>query len=229
MHMGADHDGYWRNDEGFLVPLIRHIDDPRGNGSRSRFYGSRLDRAVRIERRRRRVGLLLGWRWLSFAAGVGAVALAMVPAVTPEVSLAGAGDGIAAVWSRVPGHEIVSGTIDGLGAVVTIGLGSIGLGAVSDWLGWLGPHVLGAAVPILAVFAIYSRGLGSWSAADASERQQIRRERFGPAGRAWARSEATLLVGGLLAVALAALGPPVELMLAWLVAVAAVALVVRRT
>ena len=33
MHMGADHDGYWRNDEGFLVPLIRHIDDPRGDGS----------------------------------------------------------------------------------------------------------------------------------------------------------------------------------------------------
>jgi hypothetical protein len=38
-----------------------------------------------------------------------------------------------------------------------------------------------------------------------------------------------LLAGGLLAVVLAALGPPVELMAAWLVAVAAVALVVRRT
>jgi hypothetical protein len=229
MHMGADHDGYWRNDEGFLVPLIRHIDDPRGSGSRSRFYGSRLDRAVRIERRRRRVGLLLGWRWLSFLAGVGAVVLALLPAVTPGVSLAGAGDGIAAVWSRVPGHELVSGTIDGFGAVVAIGLGSIGLGAVSEWLGWLGPHVLGAMVPILAIFAIYSRGVGSWRTADASERQQIRREQFGPAGRAWARSEATLLVGGLLAIVLAVLGPPVEGMLAWLVAVAAAALVVRRT
>lgn len=228
MHMGADHDGYWRNDEGFLVPLIRHIDDPRGSGSRSRFYGSRLDRAVRIERRRRRVGLLLGWRWLSFLAGVGAVVLALLPAVTPGVSLAGAGDGIAAVWSRVPGHELVSGTIDGFGAVVAIGLGSIGLGAVTDWLGWLGPHVLGAMVPVLAAFAIYSRGVGSWRTADASERQLIRRERFGPSGRAWARSEAVLLVGGLLAIVLAALGPRVELMIAWLVAVAAAALVVRR-
>jgi hypothetical protein len=229
MHMGADHDGYWRNDEGFLVPLIRHLDDPHGDGSGSRFYGSRLDRAVRIERRRRRVGLLLGWRWLSFLAGVAAVVLSIVPAVTPRLSLAGTGDGIAAVWSRVPGHELVSGTIDGFGAVVAIGLGAIGLQPVNDWLVWLGPQVLGAVVPIAAAFAIYSRGVGSWRTADASERQQIRRERFGPAGRAWARSEATLLVGGLLAIVLAALGPPVEVMLAWLVGVAALALVVRRT
>jgi hypothetical protein len=229
MHMGADHDGYWRNDEGFLVPLIRHIDDPGGNGSGSRFYGSRIDRAVRIERRRRRVGLLLGWRWLSFLAGVAAVVVALVPAVTPDVSLATAGHGIAGVWSRVPGHELVSGTIDGFGAVIAIGLRAIGLEPVTDWLGWLGPRALGALIPIAAAFSIYSRGVGSWRTADASERQQIRREQFGPAGRAWARSEATLLVGGLLAVVLAALGPPVEIMLAWLVAVAAVALVIRRT
>jgi hypothetical protein len=227
--MGADHDGFWRNDEGFLVPLIRHIDDPRGDGSGSRFYRSRLDRAVRIERRRRRVGLLLGWRWLSFATGVGAVALALIPGVTPDISLATTGDGIADVWSRVPAHELVSGTIDGIGAVVAIGLGAIGLQPVSEWLAWLGPQVLGSLMPIVAAFVIYSRGVGSWRTADASERQLIRRERFGPSGRAWARSEATLLAGGLLAVVLAALGPPVELMAAWLVAVAAVALVVRRT
>lgn len=229
MHMGEDHGSYWRNDEGFLVPLIRHIDDPRGDGSASRFYGSRLDRAVRIERRRRRVGLLLGWRWLSFLTGVAAVVLALVPAVTPRLSLADTGNGIAAVWSRVPGHELVSGTIDGLGSVVALGLRSIGLQPVNDWLVWIGPPVLGALVPIVAAFAIYSRGIGSWRAADASERQQIRRERFGPAGRSWARSEATLLVGGLLAVVLATLGPPVEVLSAWLVAVSAVALLVRRT
>ena len=69
MHVGDDHDGYWQNDEGFLIPLIRHIDDPYGNGSGSRFYESRLDRAVRIERRRRRgrpaarlaVDVVCGW------------------------------------------------------------------------------------------------------------------------------------------------------------------------
>ncbi len=229
MHMGADHDGYWRNDEGFLVPLIRHIDDPGGDGSASRFYRSRLDRAVRIERRRRRVGLLLGWRWISFATGVGAVVLALLPAVTPGVSLATSGDAVARIWARVPGHELVSGPIDGLGSVVAVGLRAAGLQAVNDGFVWLGPHVLGALIPILAAFAIYSRGVGSWRAADASERQQIRRERFGPAGRAWARSEATLLVGGLLAVLLAVVGPPIEVLLGWLVAVATAALVTRRT
>lgn len=228
MHMGADHDGYWRNDEGFLVPLIRHIDDPGGDGSGSRFYRSRLDRAVRIERRRRRVGLLLGWRWISFATGVGAVVLALLPAVTPGVSLATSGDAVAGVWSRLPAHELVSGTIDGFGSVVAVGLRAVGLQPVNDWLVWIGPQILGALVPILAAFAIYSRGVGSWRAADAAERKKIRRETFGRAGQASARSEAVLLVGGLLAAVGAALGPPIEIMLAWIVGVAAVALVVRR-
>ena len=229
MHMGADHDGYWRNDEGFLVPLIRHIDDPGGDGSGSRFYRSRLDRAVRIERRRRRVGLLLGWRWASFATGVATVILALLPGVTPDVTLTTSGNALADVWSRIPAHELVSGTIDGFGSVVALGLRSVGLQAVSDWLVWIGPQVLGALIPILAAFAIYSRGVGSWRSADAAERQQIRREHFGPGGRAWARSEATLLIGGLLALVIAVLGPPLEVLLGWLVAVAAAALVVRRT
>jgi len=229
MHLGQDHDGYWRNDEGFLVPLIRHLDDPHGDGSGSRFYGSRLDRAVRIERRRRRVGLLLGWRWLAFLAGVGALVLALLPAVTPGVSLTTAGDGVASLWSRVPAHELVSGPIDGFGSIIAAVLDSIGLAPVSDWLEWVGPQILGGLVPIVAAFAIHSRGVGSWRTADASERQQIRREQFGPSGRAWARSEAVLLIGGLLAVVIAALGPPVPIMLGWIVGVALVALVVRRS
>lgn len=229
MHLGQDHDGYWKNDEGFLVPLIRHIDDAWGDGTGSRFYGSKLDRAVRIERRRRRVGLLLGWRWLAFAAGVTALLIALVPAVTPGASLATTGDSVAAMWSRVPAHELVSGPIDGFGSIVSVILTSIGLGPVSDWLAWIGPQILGALIPVVAVYAIYSRGVGSWRTSDASERQQIRREGFGPSGRAWARSEAVLLVGGLLAVVGAVLAPPLEILLAWIVAVAALALVVRRS
>ena len=41
MHLGLDHGGYFANDEGFLIPLIRHIDDPSGDGSASRFYRNR--------------------------------------------------------------------------------------------------------------------------------------------------------------------------------------------
>jgi hypothetical protein len=229
MHMGLDHDGYWRNDEGYLVPLIRHIDDPRGDGSGSRFYASRLGRTVRIERRRRRVGLLLGWRWAAFAAGVLALVAGLAPGVTPGVSLATAGDGVATAWSNIPGHELVSGTIDGFGATIALGLNSIALGGVSDWLESLGPGLLGALVPIAGAFLIYSRGVGSWRSADAEERAVIRREVFGPAGRAWARSEAVLLLGGLAALVIAAFGPGVGVIAGWLVGVALVAFVVRQS
>jgi hypothetical protein len=229
MHMGLDHDGYWTNDEGFLVPLVRHIDDPGGDGSGSRFYRSRLGRTVRIERRRRRVGLLLGWRWLSFGAGVLAVALAIIPAVTPGVSLALSGAGVAAVWSKIPAHELVSGSIDGFGGTIALGLDSVGLHGISAWLGWLGPYLLGALVPIGAAFAIYSRGVGSWKTADAAERQGIRREVLGPTGRAWARSEAVLLIGGLVGLVIAAFGPQVSILLGWFVGVALVAWVIRQT
>ena len=38
---------------------------------RSRFFHDPLDRTLRTERRRRRVALMLGWRWTAFAAAVG--------------------------------------------------------------------------------------------------------------------------------------------------------------
>ena len=166
---------------------------------------------------------------MSFSAGVAAVVMALLPAVTPDVSLAMSGDAVAAIWSRVPAHQLISGPVDGFGAIIAFGLQSIGLEAVSTWLNALGPALLGALVPIGAVFAIYSRGVGSWRVADAAERQEIRREKFGRGGRAWARSEAVLLVGGLTGVVIAAGGPPVGIVLGWVVGVALVALVVRRS
>ena len=229
MHMGQDHDGYWRNEEGFLVPLIRHIDDPHGDGSGSRFYVSRLSRAARIERRRRRVGLLFGWRRLAFGTGLATIVLGLIPGITPGVSLATTGDAVASVWSRVPAHEVISGGIDGFGSLVAVALDAIGLHAVSLWLAWFGPWALGAMVPLAATYAIYVRGVGSWTASDAAERQKVRAELLGPAGEPWARSEATLLTGGLIALVLAAAGVPLGLLVGWLVGVALVAFVVRQS
>ena len=57
----------------------------------------------------------------------------------------------------------------------------------------------------------------------------IRREAFGPAGRAWARSEAVLLLGGLAGLVIAACGPQVAILAGWIVAVALVAWVVRQS
>lgn len=222
MHLGLDHGGYWLNDEGFLIPLIRHLDDPTGDGAASRFYRDPLDRTVRTERRRRRVSILLAWRWTGLFFGILAVLAAIV-----RSSLTATGDAVAGVWALLPAHQLISGPIDGIGNAIAVLLAAIDREDVADRLAALGPILLGALVPIVAVFLIHRRGVGSWMAHDALERLVIRRERFGPAGRSSARSEGVLLVGGLVAVVLAALVVPPAIIVVWLVTVAVGALVVR--
>jgi hypothetical protein len=222
MHLGLDHGGYWANDEGFLIPLIRHIDDPTGDGAASRFYGNSLGRTVRTERRRRRVSLLLAWRWTAFIFGIAALTSAAL-----RTSLSDAGNTVARLFGLLPGHEIVTGTIDGVGNAVAVIFNSLGLTGIPEWLAAVGPVLLGALIPIVAVFLVYGRGVGSWNAHDALERVKIRREVFKPAGEPSARGEAVALVGGLAAVLLAALLVPPAVVVAWLVAVGILGLVVR--
>jgi hypothetical protein len=223
MNLAQDHGGYWTNDEGFLIPLIRHLDDPSGDGSEARFYRDDLDRTVRTERRRRRVSLLLAWRWAAFLT----VPIALAVAVVRGVDFRGAGDALAAVWGLLPLHELVSGPIDGVGHAVAVVLAAVGWSDVAVWLAGVGPVLLGLAIPIIAVIAIFLRGTGSWTAHDELERAAIRRERFGPPGSPSARSEGILLVGGLGAVILAAATPMVPAMLVYLGIVAVVAAVAR--
>jgi hypothetical protein len=80
----------------------------------------------------------------------------------------------------------------------------------------------------VAVFLVYSRGVTSWMAHDKLERTRIRREHFEPPGNPSARSEAVLLIGGLLAVVLAAFVVRLELLVLWLALVGIAGLVVRR-
>ena len=223
MHLGLDHGGYWANDEGFLIPLIRHLDDPNGDGSASRFYRNPLDRTVRTERRRRRVALLLAWRWTALAFGIVALIVAAL-----RTSLTDAGDAVAGVFGLLPGHELVSGTIDGVGNAVAVIFNSIGLTAIPEAIAAAGPVVLGALIPVVAVFLIYGRGVNSWMTHDALERTRIRREVFDPPGHPSARGEAVLLIGGLLAVVLAAFVVRLELLVLWLALVAIAGLIVRR-
>jgi hypothetical protein len=225
MDLADDHGGYWSNDEGFNIAVIRHLDDARGTGDGSRFFRDSLDRALRIERRRRRVSLLLGWRWAAFGAGV----LALAGLVFGVPDAAAAGNAVAAVWSLVPGSQVVSGTIDGIGNVVAVLLGAVGLASVADWLGEIGPTILGALVPILAVVAVFAAGSSSWTHHDVLERRAIRGERLEPSGYGSARSEAALVIGGLIAIDLAAWLADGRAVLACIVVAAVVAAVVRRT
>lgn len=207
MHMGLDHSTYWDNDEGFLVPLLRHLDDPDGDGAGSRFYRSAAARMARIERRRRRVGLLLAWRWAAFATGVVATLLVSRAAG----GLAGVGHDLAWAWSQVPGSEWLSGPITSVGGVVAVVLGVLGLSGLNARLGDAGPSVLGAAVPVLGSILIYLRGTRSWHAGDLAERAKVRTEALAAAGSSVTKAEALLLVAGLAALLLAAvLAPRVE-------------------
>ncbi|HEY7132626.1 MAG TPA: hypothetical protein VH440_10260 [Candidatus Limnocylindrales bacterium] len=223
MHLGLDHGGYWLNDEGFLIPVIRHVDDPAGDGRDSRFYRSELDRTVRTERRRRRVGILLGWRWASVGFGT----LALLAAIVRS-DLTRTGDSVAGVFGLLPLHELVSGPITGIGNAVAVIFNAIGLTQVPVWLAAIGPIIVGALVPIVATWLIYTRGVGSWNAHDLIERKKIRREEFLPPGNASARSECVLLVGGLVAVVLAGLVVPLEAIVVWVIVVAIVAILTRR-
>jgi hypothetical protein len=223
MHLGLDHGGYWANDEGFLIPLIRHIDHPTGDGSASRFYPHPLGRTVRTERRIRRVALLLAWRWTAFGFGIAAVT-----AAAARTSLTDAGNTVARAFGLVPGHELVSGTIDGIGDIVSVVFNSVGLTGIPEALARIGPVLLGALIPVVAVFLVYQRGVSSWMAHDALERVKIRGETLGAAGSPSARGEGVLLVGGLVAVLLAALIVPLAVLVAWLVALGILGLVVRQ-
>ena len=60
MNVLTDHGSYWTNPEGFLIPLVRHLDAALGDASASRFYRDRADRTRRIVWRRQRVSALGG-------------------------------------------------------------------------------------------------------------------------------------------------------------------------
>jgi hypothetical protein len=187
MSILEDHGGYWDNDEGFLVPLLRHLDVPRGDAADSRFYRDSTERVVRIERRRQRVAVLALWRWI-------AVIGALVPIVGTTLGWAlssgtvggpaALGDRIAAWFETFPGHELVTGPLAFLAGTTT-------------WPAWfepLGAWVLGA-LAIAAVFlALGTAGVRLWSSWDERERAIARLEHLGPVHRRDVAAVAALLV-----------------------------------
>lgn len=201
MNVLRDHGAYWENDEGFLVALVRHLDAPRDSADGSRFYRDEALRAVRIERRRQRVAVLAAWDWLCTIGA--AVGLAAALADRTGARLAGAGAGLAGAWALVPGHEVVSGTVDGAGRLVgTVG-GALGAGGILDTLAPAGPTVLGVTFVVALFLALAAFGNDRWTAWDGGERQAGRAEAFSLPDRRPAAAEACALGGGLAALTLA--------------------------
>ena len=209
MHLGLDHGGYWANDEGFLIPLIRHLDDPTGDGSASRFYRNRSTG------RSAPSAAAGASRCCSRGAGRPSPWIVAVIVAALRTSLTDAGDAVAGVFGLLPGHELVSGTIDGVGNAVAVIFNSIGLTAIPEALAAAGRDPRGVDPDRGGLPDLRSRR-HSWMAHDALERTRIRREDFDPPGHPSARGEAVLLIGGLLAVVLAAFVVRLELLVLWL-------------
>ena len=197
MNVLTDHGAYWANPEGFLVPLVRHLDAARGDASASRFYRDRADRTRRIVWRRERVAALAAWGWLcslaTIATSIGLIGLQLAG----DARLGRAGDLVVTVWDRIPGHEIVSGPVVAIGTVLGTVLDWLRLGGLADWLATLGPVIVGLALTIALFFALAKVGTGRWHDWDRRERRATHTEVPTEPDRSAAGGQALLLLGGL--------------------------------
>jgi hypothetical protein len=206
MNVLTDHGAYWANPEGFLIPLVRHLDAALGDAAASRFYRDKSDRTRRIVWRRERVSALAAWGWLCSIATIWTSLALIVLQATGEQRLARAGHGLVAAWDQIPGHEIVSGPIVAIGTIVGTVLGGMGSADVARGIGSLGPAGLGLAV-VVGLFALLVRiGLARWHDWDRRERRAMQPEIPVLPDRSATSGEALLLVGGLLGLVAASLG-----------------------
>ena len=206
MNVLTDHGTYWANPEGFLVPLVRHLDAARGEASASRFYRNEGDRTRRIVWRRERVAALAAWSWLcslaAVATGIGLVALQ----IAGDARLTRAGNLVVTVWDRIPGHEIVSGPVSAIGTLIGALLESARLGGLASWLATLGPVLIGLGLLIGLFFALAKVGRARWHDWDRRERRATHPERPYQPDRSIAGAQALLLLGGLFGVSAASFG-----------------------
>ncbi len=216
MNVLDDHGSYWENDEGFLVPLVRHLDAARGPAGAARFYRDADLRADRIERRRERVAVLAAWDWLcALNAALALVILGLVEIVGRSSALARAGNGLAGMVGIVPGHELLTGPVDAFGRLVG-GLGNaVGADGLLDAVGRIGPPALGASLVVVLFGVLAAAGNRRWDGWDRRERVASRPETPTFASRRPAAGEALALVGGLVGLWLAVVATPFGL--SWLV------------
>lgn len=216
MNVLTDHGAYWANPEGFLIPLVRHLDAAQGDASASRFYRDRPDRTRRIVWRRQRVSVLAAWGWLcSLGAIATMLGLVLLQAVGDE-RLARGGHRVVSAWDRVPGHEILSGPVVAVGTVVGALLDWLPLGGIADALAGVGPVLLALALAVGLFYALAKVGVARWHDWDRRERRAMHPETPTLPDRSVAGAQAMLLVGGLIGLVLASFGAGLA---AWLVIV----------
>ena len=215
MNVLTDHGAYWANPEGFLVPLVRHLDTALGDASASRFYRDEGERARRILWRRERVAALASWSWFCSLSAISLTVVLGVAEAAGERHLTRAGDRVAAVWGAVPGHEIVTGPLEVIAGIGGSLLGVVGLGDAAIAVAGVGPPLLAVAVLLVLFFALAKVGIGRWHDWDRRERRAMHPEQPKLPDRSRAAGEALLLLAGLAALILATLGagPPAAIVI----------------
>ncbi len=101
LSLGNDHGTYWDNDEEFLVPLLRLLEN-RGDAG---LFGAEQDDEQRSNKRRRRLTVLSLLLQLALFAPLAAVIVAYV---LRSGTLERAGNWAAELWAHIPGSNLIS-------------------------------------------------------------------------------------------------------------------------
>jgi len=101
LSLGNDHGSYWDNDEEFLVPLLRILEN-RGEAG---LFGPTAGDEVRSNKRRRRLTVLSLLTQLALFAPLAAV---IATFVLGSKTLERAGNAAADLWARIPGSNLIS-------------------------------------------------------------------------------------------------------------------------
>jgi hypothetical protein len=206
MNVLTDHGTYWANPEGFLIPLVRHLDAALGDATASRFFRDPGLRTQRVLWRRERVAALAGWSWLCSLSAIATAAILIALQLGGDQRLTRAGDAIAVVLGVLPGHEIVTVPIEAVASVTGALLSTIGLGDLAEGLATLGPPLLALALVVVLFYALANVGRGRWHDWDRRERRAMHPETPSLPDRSRAKGQAFLLVAGLVALVLATFG-----------------------
>jgi hypothetical protein len=106
LSFGQDHGSYWDNDEEFLIPVLRLLEDRPGSAA---LFGDEEADAKRSNLRRRRLSVLSLLRQTCLVAPMAGIVTAFAIGSHTAVHVS---DGIATAWNWVPGTGLVSGALD---------------------------------------------------------------------------------------------------------------------
>ena len=206
MNVLTDHGAYWANPEGFLIPLVRHLDAALGDATESRFFQKPGDRTQRVLWRRERVAALASWGWICSLGAIGSAAAFIALQIGGDQRLTRAGDGVALVWGALPGHELVTVPVEAVASIAGALLSTIGLADLGRDLASLGPPVLALALLVGLFFALAKVGTSRWHDWDLRERRAMHPETPSLPDRSRAAGQALLLLAGVAGLILAAFG-----------------------